>query len=141
MKKSDFTAIAASLGWTKADASRAFEQCTDLASLDSELAVLQALTRFAGPELFERQRLQGAQKGQVTKHKNRIEKLHTDYSQQLQEITEVAKQQESRFVQVIGRLYAIGRPFGLQDPWIEALLECYKDSTDDDRLNDDNSVA
>ena len=83
MKKSDAIALLNKEGWTKADAQRV------LKSLDfkrdnsiNEITILRAASKFAGSELLERQRLQAAQKAQVTRKTNQIAK----YIQQIKEL-------------------------------------------------------
>ncbi len=66
-------------GWTKADAERALDALDFSATFD-RLSILQAASRFAGTELINRQRLQAAQKGQVTRKQKELaekeEKIH-----------------------------------------------------------------
>lgn len=66
-------------GWTKADAERALDDLDFSANLD-RLSILQAASQFAGAELINRQRLQAAQKGQVTRKQKELaekeEKIH-----------------------------------------------------------------
>lgn len=71
-------------GWTKADAQRAlesinFQTVTDL----DELMIRRAASQFAGAELLNRQRLQAAQKGMVTKRNREIQ----SYIVQIEELT------------------------------------------------------
>ena len=60
--------------WTKTDAIRALEG-VDFAANPDELTIRRAISLFSGAELINRQRLQAAQKGQVTKKNNEIERL------------------------------------------------------------------
>jgi len=62
--------------WTKADASRALEGI-DFAINPDELTIRRAISLFSGAELINRQRLQAAQKAQVTKKNNEIERMET----------------------------------------------------------------
>lgn len=116
--------------WTGKDAERAFAN-VDLKNAD-EQALLLALVEFAGPELAERQRLQGAQKAQVTKRTNYIKKIEIEFSQKTKEYEEVLNQERSNFVEIIRRFYGIANRFGLKDPWIETLLSIYKEYQIDD---------
>ena len=59
--------FAKQFNWTAKDAERAFAEINFKEA--DEQALLLALVQFAGPNLVERQRLQAAQKGQVTKKK------------------------------------------------------------------------
>jgi hypothetical protein len=68
MTKKEAIEFAKKFGWTKADAERAFAD-VDLKQADDNTLLL-ALAAFAGPTLLERQRLQSAQKSQVTQKKN-----------------------------------------------------------------------
>jgi len=83
VKKSDAIDFLNKEGWTKADAQRV------LKSLDfrrnnsiTEIMILRAASKFAGAELFERQKLQAAQKTLATKRKNQI----LDYIQQIKDL-------------------------------------------------------
>lgn len=116
--------------WTGKDAERAFAN-VDLKNAD-EQALLLALVEFAGPELAERQRLQGAQKAQVTKRTNYIKKIEIEFSQKTKEYEEALNQERSNFVEIIRRFYGIANRFGLKDPWIETLLSIYKEYQIDD---------
>ncbi len=74
MNKSEAINLLHSEGWTKADAKRALEQI-DFTINPDELTIRQATSSFAGAELLNRQRLQAAQKAQVTKKKKEISEL------------------------------------------------------------------
>jgi hypothetical protein len=58
-------------GWTKADSERAVESI-DFKLNPDESTIFSKVLGFAGSELLQRQRLQAAQKGQVTKRNNEI---------------------------------------------------------------------
>lgn len=109
--------------WTKPDAERAFEGL-NLKEAD-EQKLLIALVEFAGKELLNRQRLQAAQKGQVTKKTKYIKEIETDFANQIQEYENVLQKERSIFVSLIAGLYKITKPLGFKDPWIEALLAKY----------------
>ncbi len=71
-------------GWTKADAQRALESINFKTDTDiDELIVRCAVSQFAGAELSNRQRLQAAQKGIVTKRNKEIQ----SYIVQIEELT------------------------------------------------------
>ncbi|MEL6815006.1 MAG: hypothetical protein AAFP03_09355 [Cyanobacteria bacterium J06598_3] len=113
-------------GWTGADAKRAFAGI-NLKEAD-ELALLTAMVNFAGPTLYERQRLQGAQKGLVTKKEKQIKKIEKEFSEKINTFEEQMLQERSVFVGVIGNIYQIARRLGYQgDPWVETLLEQYEE--------------
>ena len=67
-------------GWKKADAIRALES-VDFQQNPDELTVRREISRFAGPELDKRQRLQAAQKGMVTKRSKELEGKAAENSQ------------------------------------------------------------
>ena len=129
MTKTEAITFAKKFNWTAADAERAFKGL-DFKKAD-EQALLLALVNFAGPQLSERQRLQAAQKGQVTKNKKYIEKIETDFAGKVSEYEEALEQQRSLFVGLIAGLYKFAKPFGLKDPWIEALLATYEEDKKD----------
>lgn len=127
MTKKDFIDFAHGFGWTKKDAERALAVVADPQTLKTELAMLRVLARFAGGELADRQRLQAAQKGQVTRKSKLIETLEHDYKRQLEALEKEAHRERSQLVPIIERVYKIAQKFGLNDPWVEALLEMYDD--------------
>ena len=70
--------------WTKADAQRALESIDFQTDTDiDELMVRRAASQFAGAELLNRQRLQAAQKGLVTRRNREIQ----EYITQIEELT------------------------------------------------------
>lgn len=110
-------------GWTGADAKRAFADI-DLKNAD-ELALLTAMVNFAGPTLYERQRLQGAQKGLVTKKENYIKQIELEFSEKVTDYEEQLSEQRSLFVATIAKVYGVANRFGFKDSWVEMLLEQY----------------
>ncbi|MEM8719635.1 MAG: hypothetical protein AAGE84_10040 [Cyanobacteria bacterium P01_G01_bin.39] len=71
-------------GWTKADAQRALAVISFKVDHDvDELTVLRTASKFAGVELLNRQRLQAAQKGMVTKRNKEIQQ----YIVEVEELT------------------------------------------------------
>lgn len=120
--------FATKFNWTAADAERAF---ADLSIQEAdEQALLLALVKFAGPSLAERQRLQGAQKAQVTKKVKYIKEIEIDFANKVNEYEEKLQQERSSFVNVIAGVYKFAKRFGLEDPWIEALLATYEKDQD-----------
>jgi hypothetical protein len=109
-------------GWTGADAKRAF---LDIDLKDAELALLTAMVNFAGPTLYERQRLQGAQKGLVTKKESYIKQIEIEFSEKVIDYEEQLSAQRSLFVATIAKVYGIASRFGFKDSWVEMLLEQY----------------
>lgn len=71
MTKKEAIALLVKDGWTKADAQRAL-QGVDFAQNPNELIIRQCASNFAGQELYNRQRLQAAQKAMVTKRSKTV---------------------------------------------------------------------
>ena len=84
MKKSEAIKLLTSEQWTKADAERALVKI-DFSTNPDELTIRRAISSFAGSELINRQRLQAAQKGQVTKKIKEIKTLQQDITKLKQE--------------------------------------------------------
>lgn len=120
--------FATKFNWTAADAERAFADL-NIQEADKQ-ALLLALVKFAGPSLAERQRLQGAQKAQVTKKVKYIKEIEIDFANKVNEYEEKLQQERSNFVNVIAGVYKFAKRFGLEDPWIEALLATYEKDQD-----------
>ncbi len=123
--KTEAIAFAQEFKWTAKDAERAFVELK-LKDADKQELLL-ALVRFAGPELLQRQYLQGAQKGQVTTKAKYIKKIELEFAETVGEYEEKLKQERSTFVNLIARLYQIAKRLGFEDPWIEALLSKYNE--------------
>lgn len=84
MKKQEAIELLNQEGWTQADAKRALESVNFKTNTDiNELIVLRAASQFAGAELLNRQRLQAAQKGIVTRRNREIQ----EYIAQIEELT------------------------------------------------------
>jgi hypothetical protein len=128
--KQDAITYAKHFGWTGADAERAFANI-DLEQAD-ELALLAAMVNFAGPTLYERQRLQGAQKGLVTKKEKYIKQIELDFAEQVQQYERDRFEERSIFVSLIARLYGIAKRFGVRDSWVELLLQQYDEYQNDE---------
>lgn len=71
MKKQQAIDLLRSEGWTKADAERALA-IVDFDLDPDELTIRRAASPFSGAELYQRQRLQATQKGQVTRKTNEL---------------------------------------------------------------------
>lgn len=91
MNKSEAIKLLESEAWTKADASRALE-VIDFNKNPDELTIRRAISNFVGSELSKRQRLQAAQKGQVTKKNKEIEHIHKEYDIKLTRYKQELKQ-------------------------------------------------
>lgn len=94
------------------------------------------LADYAGEVLCERQCKQAAQKAQVTKKTNEIEKIKITHSKRIEQYEENLHLERSQFVGIISRIYKTAQKFGLKDAWIEALLISYNDYLQDE---DDSS--
>ncbi|MGK7940467.1 MAG: hypothetical protein AB4062_10040 [Crocosphaera sp.] len=124
MTKKEAIELAKKFNWTEADAKRAFSDL-DFQEADEQKLLIE-LAKFAGSELLNRQRLQAAQKAQVTRKKNEIKQIETEYQQHMEQSQQTIEEMQSLFLPVIGKLYSFSKQFGLQDPWIEAMLETYE---------------
>lgn len=71
VNKTDAINLLVTEGWTKADANRALATI-DFQEEPDELVIRRISSQFAGQELYQRQRLQAAQKGMVTRKKKEI---------------------------------------------------------------------
>ncbi|MDV3002552.1 MAG: hypothetical protein N5P05_004207 (plasmid) [Chroococcopsis gigantea SAG 12.99] len=122
--KNEAIEFAKKYNWTIKDAERAYANISLSDATEQDLII--ALLAFAGPELLERQRLQAAQKALVTKKKNYIEKIEADFVSKIEEADRKLSELNSAYLPVIAKIYNFAKPFGLSDPWIEALLETYQ---------------
>jgi hypothetical protein len=121
--KQEAIELAKNFGWTEADAKRAFANLNYKEA--DEKALLIALAKFAGAELAQRQRLQAAQKAQVTKKTKYIKEIETEFATRVSEYEAVLQKERSLFVNIIAQLYKLVKPLGVKDPWIETLLAQY----------------
>ncbi|MDJ0583431.1 hypothetical protein [Crocosphaera sp.] len=124
MTKKEAIELAVHYRWTAQDAKRAYDGLNCKEASQEEL--LLALIKFAGPELYQRQKLQAAQKALVTKKKKKIEAIEIKFAEEIREGEEKLQEMRSTFLAVIFRLYAFAKTFGMEDPWIEALIEAHK---------------
>ncbi len=147
MKKTEAIAFAQKLGWTKADAQRAYEELkVDFADLQStldyykhqygiddvterDIAVLSlVLADFAGEVLLDRQRKQAAQQAIATKRKDRIREIEQNHVKEIADVQKSVKKQESILMEFIEKTYAMLKFVGVKEPWIEALIEVYEEN-------------
>ena len=110
------------MGWTGADASLAFKA---LKLPSNEFALLNIMVRFAGPVMRERQFLQSAQKGQVTKKLNYIKKIEIEHADTIQKFQDQVKEERSHWLGLIRIMYGVASKLGLKDPMIEHILKTY----------------
>lgn len=135
--KKEAIEFAKQFNWTGKDAERAFADI-DLKEAD-EQALLIALVKFAGTELLERQRLQAAQKGQVTKKVKYIKEIEIDFANKVDEYEQTLHKERSIFVNLITTIYKFAKPLGFEDPWIEALLAKYNEYQNDEQNDVDQA--
>lgn len=84
MNKKEAIELLHNEGWTKADAKRALSAIDFKTNSDvEEIIILRTASQFAGAELLNRQRLQAAQKGMVTKKNKEIQQ----YIVEIEELT------------------------------------------------------
>lgn len=112
----------AKAGWTKADARRALDS---LQFPTDEITILNAVIRFAGPELFDRQKQRAAQKAQVTIKKKMVDDLSKQFEIMVDDYEEQIKNDRSAFVTLLKTLYGIAQKFGYKDNLIDSLLVTY----------------
>jgi hypothetical protein len=127
--------FAVKLGWTQEDAKRAYEPIwvnLNLVADDDEFTLALALANYAGKVLYDRQRKQAAQKAQVTKKANEIERIKTAHTTKVKQYEEDLNLERSKFVGIISRIYKFAQKFGLRDDWIDALLISYNDYLQDE---------
>lgn len=91
-------------GWTKADAMRALE-AIDFSTDPNEMNIRRAMSLFAGAELINRQRLQAAQKGMVTKKNKEIEKNHQQYNAKIDQLNKYYNQEKEKYETEIQNLH------------------------------------
>jgi len=128
VKRSEAIKLLESEAWTKADAIRALE-VIDFNNNPDELTIRRAISNFAGSELSHRQRLQAAQKGQVTKKNKEIEQIHKDYDIKLTRYKQEIKQARERNETETHNLAAVNN---------ELKVEVRKLSLNNEQLKKDN---
>jgi hypothetical protein len=111
---------AISMGWTGADASLAFKA---LQLPTDEVALLNTMVRFAGPVMKERQFLQAAQKGQVTKKLNYIKAIEIKHADTIQKFQDQANEERSHWLGLIRIMYSVASKLGFKDPMIDWSLD------------------
>ena len=105
MKKIEAISLFVGMGWTKVDTERAL-QGLDFSQDPDEITVYKCISLFAGKELVNRQNLQAAQKGMVTKKKKEIE-LRTTENSSLQSQTEILDLQNKKLFRVNEQLIVV----------------------------------
>ncbi|UKO96663.1 hypothetical protein [Nostoc sp. UHCC 0870] len=103
MNKSQAIKLLENEGWTKADAMRALE-VIDFQINPDEITIRRAISRFAGTELINRQRLQAAQKGMVTKKNKEIERTHQEYTAKINQLNQSYQQEQEKYTYEVQNL-------------------------------------
>ena len=122
MNKIESISLLENKGLTKADAVRALA-VVDFSTNPDEITILRAVCDFACSELSNRQRLQAAQKGMVTKKNKEIEKKDKEYAAKINQFEDDLRQERSYWKDMLGKVYSFANQFGLKDPMIEYLLQ------------------
>jgi hypothetical protein len=148
MNKIEAIAFAQRLGWTKADAQRAYQELKiDFADLQAtlnyykneygidditerDIAVLSVvLADFAGEVLLDRQRKQAAQQAEATKKKNKIKEIEQNHAKEIADVKKSFNDQHSTLMEFLVKLYSMAKKVGLKpEPWIEAMIAAYEDA-------------
>ena len=147
MKETEAIAFARKLGWTKADAQRAYQELkvdfNDLQSTldhykheygiddvtERDIAVFSlVLADFAGEVLLDRQRKQAAQQAVATKRKNKIREIELNHVKEIADVEKSVKEQQSNLMEFIVRLYGMLQVLGVKETWVEALIEAYEEN-------------
>jgi hypothetical protein len=123
--KTSALAYAKACGWTEADSERAIKSGGIKPPMD-EITLLNAMVRFSGPELLLRQKLQAAQKAQVTVKTKRVNELSKNYEEMVTDYEAQMHLERSQFISLLEVLYGIAQKFGYQDDWIEVLIKTYQ---------------
>ncbi|QUS59392.1 hypothetical protein IQE94_10450 [Synechocystis sp. PCC 7339] len=159
MNKTEAIEFAAKLGWTKADAKRAYQELnvdfSDLQSTleyykheysiedvtDKDIAIVSlVLADFAGEVLLDRQRKQAAQKAEVTKRKKEIQEIQESHVEEISSLKQEVQDKESLLMKFIIKLYGIARNLGWKsEPWVEAMISAYED--DKNGINNTKAVS
>ncbi|MDX2255228.1 MAG: hypothetical protein NW214_06925 [Pseudanabaenaceae cyanobacterium bins.39] len=97
MNKTESINLLVEVGWTKADAQRALDNL-DFKEDPDELTIYRYASSFAGRELINRQRLQAAQKGLVTKKSKEID-VKLEENQSLKQQTSLLNAEKTKLEQ------------------------------------------
>lgn len=109
-------------GWTKADAERALQEL-DFSQDISERQIWIALSKFAGSELLKRQRLQAAQKSQVTKKDNQIKTIESNHAATIDNFEKKVQKERNEWRQMLNQVYSFANKFGFRDAMIEKIIK------------------
>lgn len=122
MNRKEAIDLAHSEGWTKADAERALKEL-DFSQDISEGKIWITLSKFAGSELLKRQRLQAAQKGQVTKKDNQIKTIELNHANKVDGFEKKVQKERNEWRQMLNQVYNFANKFGFKDPMIEKIIK------------------
>lgn len=122
MNKKEAIDLARKEGWTKADAERAFQEL-DFSQDISEGQIWITLSRFAGSELLKRQRLQGAQKGQVTRKDKQIKTMELNHAANIDDFEKKVQKERNEWRQMLDRVYNFANKLGFRDSMIEKIIK------------------
>ncbi|MEH2138139.1 hypothetical protein [Nostoc sp.] len=105
MNKSQAIKLLEGEGWTTADAKRALDKI-DFNINPDEITIRRAISHFAGSELINRQRLQAAQKGLVTKKTNELERKEREYAAKIDRLINYQREEKDKREAEIQSLYS-----------------------------------
>lgn len=123
MLKKEYIEFARAFGWTAKDAERAYNQATIRSTPPiTEVEILRTLATFAGRELTERQRLQAAQKGQVTRNRKALNNLEEKIIEVTDTYDKKLKEERELWRDLLEKVYEKLRKYGVKLDFIENLL-------------------
>jgi vacuolar-type H+-ATPase subunit I/STV1 len=96
VNKSEAIKLLNNEGWTKKDAERALAE-VNFKNNPDELTLRRAISSFAGSELINRQRLQSAQRGLVTKKKDEMERQAQEYASKINQYERSRRQEREKY--------------------------------------------
>ncbi|MCD8489270.1 MAG: hypothetical protein LRZ84_21665 [Desertifilum sp.] len=89
----------------------------------SERQIWIALSKFAGSELLKRQRLQAAQKSQVTKKDNQIKTIESNHAATIDNFEKKVQKERNEWRQMLNQVYSFANKFGFRDAMIEKIIK------------------
>jgi hypothetical protein len=122
MNKKEAIDLARKEGWTKADAERALQELDFNKDL-SEGQIWITLSKFAGFELLERQRLQSAHKSQVTKKENQIKTIELNHAAKIDNFEKMVQKERNDWRKILNRVYSFANKYGFSDAMIEKIIK------------------
>ncbi len=122
MNKKEAIDLARKEGWAKADVERALQEF-DFSKDLSDKQLWITLSKFAGSELLKRQRLQAAQKSQVTKRDNKIKSIELNHAANVDNLEKKVQKERNEWRQILNRVYSFANKLGFKDPMIEKIIK------------------